>query len=85
MHKQEYCKQEGRISAIEERLTKKHGEIDELNHKTDKLDEAVTALKVAVTELTSTLSTIKWVIGIGVGLFAGVMVFLVTELIKLIH
>lgn len=84
MHNQDYCKQESKISAIEERLSKKHDEIEELNQKTDKLDEAVTDLKVAITELTSTISATKWFIGAGIGVFGGILVFLVIELIKLI-
>lgn len=83
-HNQDYCKQESKIASIEERLSKKHDEIDELNQKTDKLDEAVTELKVAITELTSTISAFKWIVMAGIGLFGGILVFLMTELIKLI-
>lgn len=84
VHNQDYCKQEATIASIKERLDKKHDEIEDLSQKTDNLDVAVTELKVAITELNSTISTFKWFVMAGIGLFGGILVFLMTELIKLI-
>lgn len=47
----------------------------------DKIDK----LETQVTQLNTTLNTLKWIITITVALFGGVIVFLITNLIQLIH
>lgn len=42
-------------------------------------------LEIQVTQLNSTLTTLKWVLTIFVALFGGVIVFLITSLIQMIH
>lgn len=42
-------------------------------------------LEIQVTRLNSTLTTLKWVLSIFVALFGGVIVFLITSLIQMIH
>lgn len=47
----------------------------------DKIDN----LEIQVTQLNATLNTLKWVITISIALFGGVLLFLITNLIQLIH
>lgn len=47
----------------------------------DKIDN----LETQVTQLNATMNTLKWVITISIALFGGVIVFLITNLIQLIH
>lgn len=42
-------------------------------------------LETQVTQLNATMNTLKWVITISIALFGGVIVFLITNLIQLIH
>lgn len=45
----------------------------------------IDSLEVQVTQLNATMNTLKWVITISIALFGGVIVFLITNLIQLIH
>ena len=45
----------------------------------------IDSLEVQVTQLNATMNTLKWVITLSVALFGGVIVFLITNLIQLIH
>ena len=47
----------------------------------DKIDK----LEVQVTQLNATLNTLKWVITVSIALFGGVLLFLITNLIQMIH
>lgn len=47
----------------------------------DKID----SLETQVAQLNATLNTLKWVITISIALFGGVLLFLITNLIQLIH
>lgn len=45
----------------------------------------IDSLEIQVAQLNSTLTTLKWVLTIFVALFGGVIVFLITSLIQMIH
>lgn len=47
----------------------------------DKIDK----LENQVSQLNATMNTLKWVITISIALFGGIIVFLITNLIQLIH
>jgi len=47
--------------------------------------EKIESLEIHITQLNSTLTTLKWVLTVFVAMFGGLMVFLVSELIKIIH
>lgn len=47
--------------------------------------EKIDKLEVQVTQLNSTLNTLKWIITVFIALFGGVVVFLITQLIQMIH
>ena len=42
-------------------------------------------LETQVTQLNATMNTLKWIITISIALFGGVVVFLITNLIQIIH
>ena len=79
------CYQEHRIIKLEhdtqstKNTTEKHEQLlEELNKNIQTLNEIIISLK-------TTFNTLKWVLGIIVALFGGIFIFLITELIRLIH
>lgn len=42
-------------------------------------------LETQVTQLNTTMNTLKWIITVSIALFGGVVVFLLTNLIQMIH
>lgn len=78
------CMNENRIVRLEERLDKKHDEIDSLKKELVDDREELKNVLIALTQLSTTLNTLKWIIVIFVSAFGGIVVFLFQELIKLI-
>lgn len=81
----EECVNESRIVRLEEKVaqTEKQQEthdtiLKELNQNIQKLSEVMVSTQ-------ATLNTLKWVLTIVITAFRGIMIFLVTELIKIIH
>ena len=81
----EECVNESRIVRLEEKVaqTEKQQEthdtiLKELNQNIQKLSEVMVSTQ-------ATLNTLKWVLTIVITAFGGIMIFLVTELIKIIH
>ena len=111
--KNNYCINEGRLTAIETQMKHKRYELNDLNEKLteqgknmDRLVQEVTklatilqetqtsrsehgkkidSLETQVTQLNTTMNTLKWVITVAIALFGGVIVFLITNLIQIIH
>lgn len=78
------CMNENRIIRLEERLDKKHDEIDSLKKELIQDREELKEVLVALTQLSTTLNTLKWIIVIFISAFGGIVVFLFQELVKLI-
>ena len=78
------CVNEDRIVTLETKANHRQQELNEFKKKIDKLDSHLDKLCVNVTEVTSALSTLKWVLGIIIALFGGIFGFLVIGLIKLL-
>lgn len=79
------CYNEHRIIKLEhdieqnKKTTTKHEQLlEDLNKNIQQLNEIMISTQ-------ATFQTIKWVLGIIVALFGGIFVFLITELIRLIH
>ena len=79
------CYQEHRIIKLEHDIqankntTEKHEQLlEELNRNIQTLNEIIISLK-------TTFNTLKWVLGLTVAGFGGIFIFLITELIRLIH
>lgn len=78
------CVNEDRIVTLETKANHRQHEINEFKKRIDKLDNNLGKLCVNVAEVTSALSTLKWVLGISIALFGGVFGFLIIGLIKLL-
>lgn len=78
------CMNENRIIRLEERLDKKHDEIDSLKKELIQDREELKNVLVILTQLSTTLNTLKWIIIVFISAFGGIVVFLFQELVKLI-
>lgn len=78
------CMNENRIIRLEERLDKKHDEIDSLKKELIQDREELKDILVTLTQLSTTLNTLKWIIIVFISAFGGIVVFLFQELVKLI-
>ena len=78
------CMNENRIIRLEERLDKKHDEIDSLKKELIQDREELKNILVTLTQLSTTLNTLKWIIVVFISAFGGIVVFLFQELVKLI-
>ncbi len=57
-----YCIQESRISKIETRLDNKHQDLQEIRDDIQHDQEQIQEILVALTQLTTTLKVLQWVI-----------------------
>lgn len=57
-----YCIQEARISKIEARLDNKHQDLQEIRDDIQHDQEQIQEILVALTQLTTTLKVLQWVI-----------------------
>lgn len=78
------CMNENRIIRLEERLDKKHDEIESLKKEVIQDREELKDALVILTQLSTTLNTLKWIIVVFISAFGGIVVFLFQELVKLI-
>ena len=78
------CMNENRIIRLEERLDKKHDEIDSVKKELIQDREELKNVLVILTQLSTTLNTLKWIIVVFISAFGGIAVFLFQELVKLI-
>lgn len=78
------CMNENRIIRLEERLDEKHDEIDSLKKELIQDREELKDVLVTLTQLSTTLNTLKWIIVVFISAFGGIVVFLFQELVKLI-
>lgn len=78
------CMNENRIIRLEERLDKKHDEIESVKKELIQDREELKDVLVILTQLSTTLNTLKWIIVVFISAFGGIVVFLFQELVKLI-
>lgn len=78
------CMNENRIIRLEERLDKKHDEIESLKKELIQDREELKDVLIVLTQLSTTLNTLKWIIVVFISAFGGIVVFLFQELVKLI-
>lgn len=78
------CMNENRIIRLEERLDKKHDEIESLKKELIQDREELKDVLVVLTQLSTILNTLKWIIVVFISAFGGIVVFLFQELVKLI-
>ena len=80
----ESCRNENRIVKLETRLDKKQDEIQELKKELSSDREELRDMLICLTQLNTTLNTLKWIIVLFISIFGGINVFLFQEFIKLI-
>ena len=80
----EPCRNENRIVKLETRLDRKQDEIQELKNELSSDREELREMLICLTQLNTTLNTLKWIIVLFVSIFGGINVFLFQEFIKLI-
>lgn len=80
----QFCYNEDRITTLETKAKHRQQELNEFKKKMDKLDSNLDKLCINVAEITTALSTLKWVLGISIALFGGIFGFLIIGLIKLL-
>lgn len=80
----EPCRNENRIVKLETRLDRKQDEIQELKKELSSDREELRDMLICLTQLNTTLNTLKWIIVLFVSIFGGINVFLFQEFIKLI-
>lgn len=84
-HSDELCPQESRLTAVEEKIVTIFHNQDKLEGTLNKLDKTQDKLAISIAELNRTFQVLKVIGGILVALFGGIAVFLVTEVIRIIH
>lgn len=84
-HSDDYCSQDSRITKMEEQLKTVFHNQNTFEKTMEKLDETQDKLAVSIAELNNTFKVLKVIGGILVTLFGGIAVFLIVELIKIIH
>ena len=78
------CVNEDRIATLETKANHRQQKQKKKKKKMDKLDSNLDKLCINVVEVTSALSTLKWVLGISIALFGGIFGFLIIGLIKIL-
>ena len=73
------------ISVLTNEVTKLATILQENQNSRNKHGHKIDDLEVQVTQLNATMNTLKWVITVFIALFGGLLVFLVSELIKMIN
>lgn len=80
-----YCKNESRIVKLEEQVDQHHKITDEHAELLKEINKNISNLCRMMSRTQATFDTLKWVAGFIVALFGGAFIFIITELIKMIH
>ena len=73
------------INTLTTEVTKLATILQESQHNREEQNHKIDTLEIQVTQVNATMNTLKWILTVFIALFGGLMVFLVSELIKLIH
>ena len=77
--------QANHMDDLVQEVTKLATILQETQNTRNEHGKKIDKLETQVTQLNATMNTLKWIITISVALFGGVIVFLITNLIQLIH
>lgn len=80
-----HCIKEAEISRLEEKVKTLFLEHQKLNDTLDNLNKTQMELLTQITNLSSIINTLKWTLTVMVAIFGGLFVFIVSEIIKIIH
>ena len=78
-------KQSESIVSLTNQVTRLATILEETQNIKSEHAEKIDSLEINITRLNSTLTTLKWVMTIFIATFGGLLLFFITELIKLIH
>ncbi len=73
------------INLLTNEVTKLATILQESQHNREDQNRKIDTLEVQVTQINTTMNTLKWILTVFIALFGGLIAFLVSELIKLIH
>ena len=73
------------ITTLTTEVTRLATVLQENQHTRDEYTRKIDDLELQVAQVNATMNTLKWILTVFSALFGGLMVFLVSELIKLIH
>ena len=73
------------INILTTEVTRLATVLQENQHTRDEQTRKIDDLELQVAQVNATMNTLKWILTVFIALFGGLMVFLVSELIKLIH
>ena len=73
------------ITVLTTEVTRLATILQENQHVRDEQTKKIDDLELQVAQVNATMNTLKWILTVFIALFGGLMVFLVSELIKIIH
>ena len=79
-----YCLNEDRISKLEVYTKEKENKLHSLEKNFKNLDNNLHELSIHLMQINTILSTLKWVIGIFIALFGGIICFMVKGVIHIL-
>ena len=83
--KETLSEQASNINVLTNEVTKLATILQESQHNRMEHSDKIEELEIHLAQVNATLSTLKWVLTVFIALFGGLMVFLISELIKIIH
>lgn len=79
------CRKEAEITRLEERVRTLFSEYQKLNETLNLINQTQIELLTQITNLNSIINTLKWTLTIMIAVFGGLFVFILSEVIKIIH
>lgn len=79
------CKKEADIALLEQRIGVMESNEEKIENILISFERTQDLLREEIQKLNTTFNVLKWAFGISITLFAGIFVFIITEVIKLIH
>lgn len=79
------CHKETEITRLEEKVKTLFVEHDKLNDTLSAINKTQMELLTQITNLNSIISTLKWTLTVMIAVFGGLFLFVLTEVIKMIH
>lgn len=79
------CQKEAELTRLEERVRTLFSEYQKLNETLTLINQTQIELLTQITNLNSIIDTLKWTLTVMIAVFGGLFVFILSEVIKIIH
>lgn len=79
------CRKEAEITRLEEKVKTLFSEYQKLNETLNLINKTQIELLTQITNLNSIIDTLKWTLTVMIAVFGGLFVFILSEVIKIIH